>query len=56
MIEYVSVFQKEGVSGAEKYRMDNTPKSIFRFMPFYDRGNPEVNRRNIVSFEVLCVQ
>lgn len=47
MMEYVSVFQNEGVSGAEKYRKDKSPKSIFKFMPFYDRRNPEVNRRNI---------
>ncbi len=47
MKEYVTVFRKEGVADAEKYRMDNAPKSIFKFMPLYDRGNPEVNRRNI---------
>jgi hypothetical protein len=47
IMEYVSVFQKEGVSGAEKYRINNAPKGIFKFMPFYDRGNPEVNMRNI---------
>lgn len=47
MKEYVSIFQKEGVSHADKYRMDNAPKRIYKFMPFYDRGNPKVNQRNI---------
>lgn len=51
MMEYLSAFQKEGASGAEKYRMNNGPKSIFKFIPFYDRGNPEVNRRNLETLK-----
>lgn len=45
--EYVNIFQRLGTQAAEKYRMDNAPNKIYKFIPFYDRGNPAVNRRNI---------
>jgi len=45
--EYVNIFQRLGTQAAEKYRMDNAPNKIYKFIPFYDKGNPAVNRRNI---------
>lgn len=45
--EYVSLFQEKGVKDAEQYRMDKSPQKIYKFMPFFDRGNPSVNKRNI---------
>lgn len=47
MKEYVSIFQRNGVKEAEHYRMDNAPKKIYKFIPFFDNGNSKVNKRNI---------
>ena len=51
MKEYVSLFQLEGVKAAEQYRKHNAPKKIYKFIPFYDRGNPAVNKRNLETLE-----
>ena len=42
-----SLFQKKGVKEADQYRINNAPQKIYKFMPFFDRGNPHVNKRNI---------
>lgn len=47
MKEYVSLFQMKGVKEAEQYRIDNAPRKLYKFIPFFDRGNPDVNKRNI---------
>ena len=39
MKEYVSCFQSKGVYAAKQYRMNNAPKKIYKFTPFYDKGN-----------------
>lgn len=49
--EYVSIFQRNGVKAAEHYRMDNAPKKIYKFIPFFDNGNSKVNKRNIETIE-----
>ena len=49
--EYVSIFQRNGVKEAEHYRMDNAPKKIYKFIPFFDNGNSKVNKRNIETIE-----
>ena len=51
MKEYVSIFQRNGVKEAEHYRMDNAPKKIYKFIPFFDNGNSKVNKRNIETIE-----
>lgn len=51
MKEYVSLFQAKGVKVAEQYRMDNAPKKIYKFIPFYDKGNAAVNKRNLETLE-----
>lgn len=51
MQEYVSLFQMKGVKEADQYRMDNVPPKIYKFIPFYDRGNPNVNKRNLETLE-----
>lgn len=47
MKEYVSLFQKSGAKDADQYRINNAPKKIYKFIPLFDSGNPEVNKRNI---------
>ncbi len=44
---YASLFNNHGAVEAENYRIHNAPKRIFKFIPFYDKGNPEVNKRNL---------
>lgn len=51
MKEYVSLFQMKGVKEAEQYRMDNAPQKLYKFIPFYDRGNPAVNKRNLETLD-----
>lgn len=51
MKEYVSLFQTKGVKEAEQYRMDNAPQKLYKFIPFYDRGNAAVNKRNLETLE-----
>ena len=31
--------------------MDNAPKKIYKFIPFFDNGNSKVNKRNIETIE-----
>lgn len=51
MKEYVFLFQNKGVMDAERYRMDNAPQKLYKFIPFYDRDNPAVNKRNLETLE-----
>lgn len=51
MKEYVFLFQNKGVKDAERYRMDNAPQKLYKFIPFYDRDNPAVNKRNLETLE-----
>lgn len=53
MKEYVSIFQRNDVKEAEHCRMDNAPKKIYKFIPFFDNGNSKVNRRNIETIEEI---
>ncbi len=47
------IFQRNGVKAAEHYRMDNAPKKIYKFIPFFDNGNSKVNNRNIEIIEEI---
>ena len=47
------IFQRNGVKEAEHYRMDNAPKKIYKFIPFFDNGNSKVNNRNIEIIEEI---
>lgn len=40
MKKYVSLFETEGAKKADQYRIDNAPQKLYKFIPFYDRGNP----------------
>ena len=33
--------------------MDNAPKKIYKFIPFFDNGNSKVNNRNIEIIEEI---
>lgn len=45
--EYLQLMQREKFDEAEYYRMASAPKKLYKFLPMYNRGNAEVNRRNI---------
>ena len=45
--EYLQLMQREKFDEAEYYRMASAPKKLYIFLPMYNRGNAEVNRRNI---------
>lgn len=49
--KYISIAQNDSIDKAEKYRISNSPINLFKFMPFYDSGNPDVNKRNIETIE-----
>lgn len=51
MKKYVSLFETEGVKKADQYRIDNAPQKLYKFIPFYDRGNPSINKRNFETLE-----
>lgn len=51
MKKYVSLFETQGVKKADQYRIDNAPKKLYKFIPFYDRGNPGINKRNLETLE-----
>lgn len=48
---YVALAQNDSIDNAEQYRLSNSPKKLFKFMPFYDSGNLAVNKRNIETIE-----
>lgn len=50
--DYINIAQTESIEKAEQYRIINSPKTIYKFMPFYDHGNPNVNKRNIETIIV----
>jgi len=35
---YVALAQNDSIDNAEQYRLSNSPKKLFKFMPFYDRA------------------
>lgn len=49
--KYISIAQNEGIDKAEQYRLSSSPINLFKFMPFYDSGNPDANKRNIETIE-----
>lgn len=49
--KYIRMASVGEIDEAEKYRITNSPRNIFKFMPFYDRGNPSINKRNIETIE-----
>lgn len=51
MKNYVLLFQEKGAKEAEQYRMNKAPQKIYKFMPFFDRGHPDINKRNIETLE-----
>ncbi len=52
--KYIDLAQNS-IDDAEKYRMTEAPTSVFKFLPLYDRGNPEINSRNIETIEENCI-
>lgn len=42
---------KDNIDIAEQYRISNSSTKLFKFVPFYDSGNPDVNKRNIETIE-----
>lgn len=49
--KYISIAQNYSINNAEQYRLSNSTINLFKFMPFYDSGNPDVNKRNIETIE-----